>query len=83
LLEGLAVHPKLFRGPLVDSDRRLAQGYSVVLVAEAMVEIFYDADAHWHLSHCHLHSLNSRFMNKLLVHGEKFTKIRKKKNKKI
>jgi hypothetical protein len=26
LLEGLAIHPKLFRGPLVDSDRRLAQG---------------------------------------------------------
>jgi hypothetical protein len=27
LLEGLAVHPKLFRGPLVDRDRRLAQGW--------------------------------------------------------
>jgi hypothetical protein len=27
LLEGLAVHPKLFRGPLVHRDRRLAQGW--------------------------------------------------------
>jgi hypothetical protein len=27
LLEGLAVHRKLFRGPLVDRDRRLAQGW--------------------------------------------------------
>jgi hypothetical protein len=26
LLEGLAVHPKSFRGPPVDRDRRLAQG---------------------------------------------------------
>jgi hypothetical protein len=27
LLEGLMVHPKLFRDPLVDRDRRLAQGW--------------------------------------------------------
>jgi hypothetical protein len=29
LLEGLAVHPKLFRGPPVNSDRRLTQGWSI------------------------------------------------------
>jgi hypothetical protein len=27
LCEGLAVHPKLFRGPPVDRDERLAQGW--------------------------------------------------------
>jgi hypothetical protein len=27
LFEGLAVHPKLFLDPLVDRDRRLAQGW--------------------------------------------------------
>jgi hypothetical protein len=27
LHEGLAVHPKLFRGPPVDRDERLAQGW--------------------------------------------------------
>jgi hypothetical protein len=27
LLEGLAVHPKLFGGQLVDRDRHLAQGW--------------------------------------------------------
>jgi hypothetical protein len=27
LLEGLTVRPKLFRGPLVDHDRRVAQGW--------------------------------------------------------
>jgi hypothetical protein len=28
MVEVLAVHPKLFRGPLVDRDRRLARGCS-------------------------------------------------------
>jgi hypothetical protein len=30
LLEGLAVHPKLFRGRPVDRDRRFAQGWYTV-----------------------------------------------------
>jgi hypothetical protein len=29
LLEGLAVHAKLFRGPPVDRDRRLTQGWPI------------------------------------------------------
>jgi len=36
LLEGLAVHPKLFRGPLVDRDRRLAQGCFMLCVCGLM-----------------------------------------------
>jgi hypothetical protein len=41
LLEGLAVHPKLFLRPLVDRDRRLAQGCTVVLWCEALMVWFH------------------------------------------
>jgi hypothetical protein len=43
LLEGLAVHPKLFCIPLVDRDRRLAQGCSSHFLHLLEPVLFYAA----------------------------------------
>jgi hypothetical protein len=64
LLEGLAVHPKLCRGPLVDRDRRLAQGRptsSRGVTTQKTVTMF-DANR----LRKHFNCVNSRFLRKEL-----------------